>query len=225
VNVFLTGTDTGVGKTFTATAMLRLGRAAGWRCAGMKPICCGDRQDAEHLLAASNEGLTIDEINPVWLRTPVAPFSAALIEGVEIDLALLQGQFAELQARFDFVVVEGVGGWMVPIRKDYFVSNLARDMGLPVMVVAANRLGCLNHTMLTARSVVAQGLECAAIVLNTANQLSDIATTTNRNVLSQITDVPIVAGLTAEMERFPPEWDDIFGVGPNPMTSRIRTQV
>ncbi|MBA2585157.1 MAG: dethiobiotin synthase [Chthoniobacterales bacterium] len=76
MSFFLTGTDTGVGKTFCAIQLLRLGREAGLRCAGMKPICCGDRSDAERLLAASSEGLTIDELNPVWLKTPVAPFAA-----------------------------------------------------------------------------------------------------------------------------------------------------
>lgn len=78
MSFFLTGTDTGVGKTFCAIQLLRLGREAGLRCAGMKPICCGDRGDAERLLAASSEGLTIDELNPVWLKTPVAPFAATV---------------------------------------------------------------------------------------------------------------------------------------------------
>ena len=84
MSIFLTGTDTGVGKTYTAVCLLRLLRAHGLRCAGMKPICCGDRQDAEMLLAASSDGLSIDEVNPVWLRTPAAPLTAALIEGVPV---------------------------------------------------------------------------------------------------------------------------------------------
>jgi dethiobiotin synthetase len=81
----------------------------------MKPICCGDRHDAELLLAASSEGLTIDDVNPMWLRTPAAPFTAAMVEEHSVDI--------ELDHRFECVVVEGVGGWLVPIRADYSVSN------------------------------------------------------------------------------------------------------
>jgi len=77
MNLFVTGTDTGVGKTHTVVQLLRLLRAAGLRCAGMKPICCGDRQDAQLLLAAGSEGLSLDELNPIWLKTPAAPFAAA----------------------------------------------------------------------------------------------------------------------------------------------------
>ncbi len=153
MSLFLTGTDTGVGKTHTAVQLLRAGRAAGLRCAGMKPICCGDRDDAQQLLAASSEGLTLDELNPVWLKTPAAPFSASLIEQVAIDEHSLIEKLRALEERFDSVLVEGVGGWLVPIRRDFFVADLAALMKLPVLVVALNRLGCLNHTILTVRSV------------------------------------------------------------------------
>ena len=90
--------------------LLRLLRASGMRCAGMKPICCGDRRDAELLLAASSEGLTIDEINPVWLKTPAAPFAAARIEQVPIDIGDTIAALRALQDRLERVVVEGVGG-------------------------------------------------------------------------------------------------------------------
>jgi dethiobiotin synthetase len=117
VGLFITGTDTGVGKTFLSVQLLRLLRERGLRCAGLKPICCGDRHDVELLLAASSGGLTIDEINPLWLRTPVAPFAASLVERVEIDPKRLIDAFEEINCRFDFVLVEGVGWWMVPITK------------------------------------------------------------------------------------------------------------
>lgn len=166
MNLFLTGTDTAVGKTHTAVQLLRAARASGLRCAGMKPICCGDRGDAERLLAASSEGLTIDEINPVWLKTPATPLAASLIEQVAIEEQRLVDALRNLEDRFDFVLVEGVGGWLVPIRRDFFVSDLATQMKLPVMVVTENLLGCLNHATLTVRSVVEHGLACAGVVLN-----------------------------------------------------------
>jgi dethiobiotin synthetase len=107
----------------------------------MKPICCGDRDDAERLLAAGSEGLTIDEINPVWLKTPAAPLSASLIEAVVIDEQRLIDAMRKLEDSFDFVLVEGVGGWLVPIRRDFFVSDLAAQMKLPVMVIAQKPSG------------------------------------------------------------------------------------
>jgi dethiobiotin synthetase len=211
MSLFLTGTDTGVGKTYTAVQLLRAGRDAGLRCAGMKPICCGDRDDAQQLLAASSEGLTIDELNPIWLKTPAAPFSASLIEQVEIEEQQLIEKLRALEERFDAVVVEGVGGWLVPIRRDFFVADLAALMKLPVLVVAMNRLGCLNHTILTVRSVLAHGLVCAGVILNTPEGVSDIASTTNADILRQVVDVPIVSSLPTDGAGLSPEWREITG--------------
>jgi dethiobiotin synthetase len=206
MSLFLTGTDTGVGKTHTAIQILRLLRASGRHCAGMKPICCGDRRDAERLLAAGSDGLTIDEINPVWLKTPVAPFAASLVEEVKIDIEQILVAFHALRDRVQHVVVEGVGGWLVPIRADYFVSDLAVEMKLPVLVVAQNRLGCLNHTTLTVRSVVDHGLSCAGVVLNELPAATDIASATNAEILQKIVEVPILSGLEENAQEFPPDW-------------------
>ena len=209
MSLFVTGTDTGVGKTHTVVQLLRLLRASGLRCAGMKPICCGDRRDAQLLLAAGSEGLTIDEINPIWLKTPAAPFAAALVEQVDIDIPRVLGTMADLQRRFDCVVVEGVGGWLVPIRADYFVSDLAAEMKLPVLVVAQNRLGCLNHSMLTTNSVRDHGLKCAGLVINNPPGQEDIAVSTNVDILRRIVGVPVVSGLAENMSELPPEWGQI----------------
>lgn len=211
MSIFITGTDTGVGKTYTAVCLLRLARASGLRCAGMKPICCGDRADAELLLEASSAGLTIDDINPVWLRTPAAPLPASETEQVSIDPQRLVDHLTRLQAQFDFVVVEGVGGWLVPISADYFISDLAVAMRLPVLVVALNRLGCLNHTMLTLRSVTASGLGCAGLVLNSPSSTEvDFAVATNREVLSRIGGVPMLPELNDSRTTIPPEWRQIL---------------
>jgi dethiobiotin synthetase len=201
MSVFITGTDTGVGKTHCAVLLAQAFRAAGHRCAAMKPICCGDRRDAELLLAASDPGLTIDEVNPIWLRTPLAPYAASLAEELTIDPQIVKERFVELQRRFDVVLVEGVGGWLVPIRADYFVADLAVDLQLPVVVVARNRLGCLNHTLLTVRSIQERGLRCAAVLLNDVGSPPDLAASSYADILRRCSDVMVLENfVSAEKE-------------------------
>lgn len=206
MSLFITGTDTGVGKTHIATRLLHLLRASGIRCAGMKPICCGDRRDAEALLAAGSDGLTIDELNPVWLKTPAAPIVGALTEKVTIDIERILAALRTLQERVEHVIVEGTGGWLVPIRSDYFVSDLAAAMKLPVLVVAQNRLGCLNHAGLTVRSVAAHHLRCMGLVLNSTEMTSDIAALTNADILKRILNVSLLAGLGENLTELPVDW-------------------
>jgi dethiobiotin synthetase len=225
MNFFVTGTDTGVGKTHTVVQLLRLLRASGLRCAGMKPICCGDRQDAQLLLAAGSADLTIDEINPVWLKTPAAPFAAALVEQADVDVARILQVVVDLTRRFDCVLVEGAGGWLVPIRADYFVSDLAKEIKLPVLIVAQNRLGCLNHSVLTLRSVRDHGLTCVGLVLNSPTGAKDIAVSTNEDILRRIVDVPLLAGLNEQMAELPAEWARVISTRVNDGVSSKRTQL
>ena len=206
MSLFITGTDTGVGKTQTARQLLRLLRAAGTSCAGMKPICCGDRRDAELLLAAGSESLTIDEINPVWLQTPAAPIVGSFVEEVNLDIEQILAAFRALQDRVEHVIVEGVGGWMVPIRSDYFISDLAAEMKLPVLVVTQNRLGCLTHTALTVRSVADYNLPCLGVVLNGVPVPGDIAALTNADILKRILNVPLLVGLSENLMELPGDW-------------------
>ena len=206
MSLFITGTDTGVAKTHIAVQLLRLLRAAGASCAGMKPICCGDRRDAELLLKASGDNLTIDDVNPVWLKTPAAPIVGSLLEEVNINIEQILAAFRALQDRVEHVIVEGVGGWLVPIRSDYFVSDLVVEMGLPVLVVAQNRLGCLNHTALTVRSVLQHKLPCVGVALNGVPDTSDIAAVTNADILKKILNVPLLSGLGENLMELPAAW-------------------
>src|SRR5437879_11743220 len=172
----------------------------------MTPICYGDRRDAELLLAASSDGLAINEINPVRLKTPAAPIVGSLTEELDIDIERILAAFHTLHSRVEHVLVEGVGGWMVPIRPDYFMSDLAVEMSLPILVVAQNRLGCLNHVALTVRSIAAHGLPCAGVVLNGIPEESDIVAVTNLDILKKIVGPPLLSGLTENLNELPVAW-------------------
>ena len=221
MSLFLTGTGTGVGKTFVAIELLHWLRAHGIRAAGMKPICCGDREDARRLLAASAEGISIEELNPVWLQSPVAPSVAAQIEQVEIDLGKIQNYFRNLSERFDTVIVEGVGGWLVPITTNLFVGDFTKQLDLPVAIVAENRLGCLNHILLTLESVQRRGLVCAGVILNQGNGPTDLAQSTNETELRRLlADINLVV----IDERTEPNLAEIFAKTERPDVFRKLTQ-
>jgi dethiobiotin synthetase len=192
LNLFLTSTDTNVGKTYVASLLVRALRAAGKNCVGLKPICCGGREDADELHAAAEGAISLNEINPVWLRTPAAPYTASLIENRPVDLALIRESFARARSAHESVIVEGAGGWLVPIMRDYTVADLAVEFALPVAIVVANKLGALNHALLTIAAIRARGLECAGLILNHPSLVEDIATTTNRGVLEDMAGVPIL---------------------------------
>jgi dethiobiotin synthetase len=188
MNLFVTGTDTDVGKTWVAVELVKAWRAAGGDVVGMKPIACGDRTDAELLQAASGGGDGINEVNPVWFRPAVAPYTAAMIEERAVDLALVRETYKNLRSHHASVVVEGAGGWMVPILSEYAVANLAVELGVPVLVVAANRLGVLNHALLTVEAVIGRGLKCVGVILNNpiSGEPGDAARVPNGGVLEDL---------------------------------------
>ena len=166
VRFFITGTDTGVGKTTFACWLVRAWCALGHRAAGLKPICTGDRGDAELLREASGKALSLDEINPHFFREPAAPLVAAQAENRAIDFGVEIRRLLEFSAGWTHLAVEGVGGWRVPLAPGYDVRAWARDLGWPVIVVARAGLGTLNHTLLTVDSVRDAGLICAGVILN-----------------------------------------------------------
>lgn len=211
MNVFVTGTDTGVGKTYVTARLIRRLRARGLDTVGFKPICCGGREDAEILRAAADNVLELNQVNPVWLRTPAAPYTAAMIENRAIDLDLIRETFAALRERHESVIVEGVGGWLVPIRQDYTVADLAREFGMPVVIVVKNRLGALNHAALTLHHLRSVRQECEGLILNDGptapedNEDSEqIARATNSSVLEDWLGVPILFNIARDQNELTP---------------------
>jgi len=193
MNFFITGTDTCVGKTYFSSLLIRGLRARGIDSVGMKPISCGaTNDDALALAEASGGTVSAEEINPVWMRVPASPFTASVVENQIIDTDAVLAAYRSLRARRASVIVEGVGGWMVPIRPDYYVADLATEMDLPVIVVVDNKLGALNHALLTLDNIQRRGLRCPGVVFNNRAPADDIAATTNRAILETLAPVPIL---------------------------------
>ncbi|WP_181360575.1 dethiobiotin synthase [Variovorax sp. WS11] len=172
MHCFVTGTDTGVGKTLVSSAMLSSLAASGLRAVGMKPVAAGldlidgtwRNDDVERLQAAGNVEAPLALRCPYLLRAPMAPHLAAREEGVHIALQPLLSAYAQLARQADAVVVEGVGGFRVPLADDFDSADLALALGLPVVLVVGLRLGCLNHALLTAEAIRARGLVLAGWV-------------------------------------------------------------
>jgi dethiobiotin synthetase len=191
MSFFITGTDTAVGKTYVTRLILEALRSAGLDAVGYKPVACGDRDDAT-ILAEASGGIAIEAVNPVYLKTPVAPYVAGMLENREVDPAVLIDGFRQLSSTHGKVIVEGAGGWEVPITADYRISDLAADLKLPVLVVAGNRLGVINHILLTIQAIQARGLTCAGIILNQLEDEMDTAMITNKGVIENLAGVPLL---------------------------------
>jgi len=167
--VYVTGTDTGAGKTLASCALLHASRARGLRVAAMKAVAAGtepDQQgharnaDVEALLAACGGGLPRQLVNPYCLPDPAAPEIAATRAGIAIRLEPILAALDSLAAGCDLLVVEGVGGWEAPLSASMLQADLCRARALPVLLVVGLRLGCINHARLTVRAIAADGLEC-----------------------------------------------------------------
>ena len=172
--LFVTGTDTGVGKTVVARLIVRALVSTGVRVAVMKPVAAGcvmtaagpRNADALGLIADSNVVMPYATVNPYCLAAPVSPHLAAREAGVSIELPRIQASFSALQAVADQVVVEGAGGWLAPLNEREFMADLAVALGLPVLLVVGLRLGCLNHTLLTVAAIRQRRLVLAGWIAN-----------------------------------------------------------
>jgi dethiobiotin synthetase len=191
MNFLITGTDTGIGKTFCGCGLIRAASAAGVKCTGMKPFCAGDTSDVELIAAAGGNEVPHHLLNPVWLRPPLAPYAAAMLENRPIDITAVQKAYHELAAKFDLVLVEGAGGLLVPILRDYNFRDLAVDLNLAVILVAPNRLGAINHVLLRAESLANAGLRLALLILNEVDPESSLATQTNPSILGELLNAPL----------------------------------
>ena len=199
IKLGVTGTDTGVGKTFVSLALLKMLRQRGFRVAAMKPVETGvspnsPNSDAARLREAAGGADDIADVRPLLLAEPLAPWVATARGGTTVDLAALDAAFHRLSEGRDAIVVEGAGGLLVPLTRDVAYDALFVQWELDLVVVAGNRLGAINHTLLTVRAAHDAGLRVRGVVLNTLSpEPPGIAESTNLETLAELLDpVPVL---------------------------------
>jgi dethiobiotin synthetase len=180
--LFITGTDTGVGKTFLTALLTRFLRARGVKVAAFKPLCSGGRMDAEKIHAALGGALTLDEINPWHFRAAIAPSLAAKLENQSVTLAQVLAHLRARQKKFDVTLVEGAGGLLSPLGKDFDSRDLIAALRATPIIVAANKLGAVNHVLLTLAALPKNVRAKAKVVLMSPAK-ADAATKTNAQLL------------------------------------------
>jgi dethiobiotin synthetase len=194
--LFITGTDTGVGKTYVTCHLAEKLRREGVDVGVMKPISTGPASEDDALYLKKKLKLSdpLKLINPIHLKHALAPYPAAQLEKRKLDLKKIFSAFKELEKRHQTVLVEGIGGVAVPITKDYCVIDLIKEMGLPVIVVARAGLGTINHTLLTVGALIDCRIEVAGIIMNGFTG-KDKSEKTNVEVIEKLSGVPILEKL------------------------------
>jgi dethiobiotin synthetase len=198
---FVTGTDTGVGKTVVAGGLIKVLSFMGFRTAGMKPVESGCVREGDVLIPSDGSFLKqmarmpepVTDVTPCCFENPLAPLAAAGIEKKNVSVTEIKKAFYRLYKNYDAVIAEGVGGLLVPLKTDYFVLDLAKEMALPLIVVAKPGLGTINHTMLTVNYALKEGLKVAGIVINYSSPpQNNLAEETNAQIFEEICPAPLL---------------------------------
>ncbi len=198
---FITGTDTGVGKTVVTACLATLFKSRGEDVGVMKPIETGvnpkcsssANSDAKFLMEVTGVQDSLEDVCPYTLKSAASPYQAARIEGRELDPEKILERFRTLQSRHTMMLVEGIGGLLVPITGDFDVADLALKMDLPLIIVSRVRLGTLNHTLLTIKAARQQGLQIAGVILNSTDEGEwDAIEAEQGSLIEKLSDIPIL---------------------------------
>ena len=192
-SIFITATDTEVGKTFVSCGIVRILNEQGINVGVMKPLSSGNAEDARLLKAAAGVTDPIDLINPVRLKHPLAPLVSSRRERTKISLNRIVKSFKELEQLHDIVLVEGIGGIMVPIMNNFYVSDLIKLLKLPIIIVTRPNLGTINHTLLTVNYAKKQNIRIKGIVINYhSNFKKTLAEKTNPAVIRELSGISVI---------------------------------
>jgi len=192
--LFITGTDTGVGKTLVASGIAALLKSWGVRVGVMKPIATGDRKDAQMLKKASGVEDSLAQINPQFFKAPLAPSVSAALERRSVDLESIYKVYWAMQKNYDFIIVEGVGGVKTPLGETTYVSDLIQAMNLPTLIVTRATLGTLNHTLLTVDALKLLKINIFGVLLS-GRRGNSLAERTNPEALQSYLTIPVLGEL------------------------------
>ncbi len=200
-DIFITGTDTGVGKTVIAAGLIRALGRKGIKVGAMKPVETGCIQsipaDGTFLREIAGMDDPVELITPLCFSNPLAPMVAAELEGKHVELDAIMHAYDVLKAKYEFLVVEGAGGLMVPLKESFFISDLIKMLDLPAVIVAREGLGTINHTLLTVIHALREGIEVRGVIINSSGPSGDtMAERTNPDVLRRICPVPIIGPIS-----------------------------
>lgn len=199
--IFITGTDTGVGKTFIICGLLRTFNKMGINTCPMKPVETGCKArknklvpaDTVKLIRASGTNESMDLINPYRLKHPLAPAVSAELEGVKIQKKIILSAYKSLLNKYDITLVEGAGGIMVPVYKNYLIIDLIKDMDVPLIIVARPGLGTINHSLLTIKAAREKGINIKGVIINhAAKAKKGLAKKTNSEVIEKLGKVSVL---------------------------------
>ena len=213
--IFITGTDTEIGKTRVACALLNILNKNDIKTVGMKPVASGaelvnnqlQNEDAINLINASTVKLPYGLVNPYVFKTPASPHIAASIDNQKIELDKITSCYREIESQSDFVIVEGVGGWLAPVNETQTVADMAEALQLPVIIAVGMRLGCLNHALLTAQHIQQNGLKLVGWIANSVdNNFSFLEE--NIKTLTERINAPLIAHLGFDKKNFASEYED-----------------
>jgi dethiobiotin synthetase len=213
--LFITATDTGVGKTLIAGAIAKIISQKGKKVGVFKPVATGCKKtkqglvnkDAQFLAHCVNNELDLDIINPIRFETPAAPFACEKAENKKVDLEKIAAAYKQICQKSDFVIVEGIGGIRVPITDGIDVLTMAKTFNLPVVAVARSKLGTINHTLLTIDTIRRAGLSLAGVIINGYDEnTKDLAEKTNAEIIEKFGKVKNIAIVpfdnTTNMKKF-----------------------
>jgi len=187
--IFITGTDTNVGKTFVSAGLAANMRADGIDVGVMKPIATGSRDDIDILIKVTSVNDSIEEINPIFLPLPLAPLQAKRLLASNIDVSIIKKSFNKLMQRHEYVIVEGIGGVFVPITESYFVIDMIKDLNLDALIVCRSKLGTINHTLLTYHACKTNSINVRGII---ANMVRDEMENHSIEIIKELTNTPIL---------------------------------
>jgi dethiobiotin synthetase len=208
--IFITGTDTGVGKTFVSVGLLKALKETGLNVCPMKPVETGCKvqrgelvpEDTLKLIKAAQVSEPVDLINPYRFRQPLAPAVASELEGAVISREKIISAYKKLSKKYDITIIEGAGGIMVPIRKNYLFLDLIKDLALPIIIVSRPGLGTINHTLLTVEAARNMGIDIIGVIINClADIRKDASVKTNPQMIEKHSGIPVL-GTVSYMEKF-----------------------